>query len=236
MFSKNTADIRSVHTTQNEYVVNLISENNHVILPIVFGALYSNSKSHWNRQIHNLVFTALKIFMDLNPQFFDECTANYKQQRLQERQRQVNRDEAWQHLRETILDSTTDRSKLPANFDAPIPPIEVADISLMDDEYSIEGDEQMSMEGPSMDEAQLAAMGTGVGGIDVNSQGGEHGQGANGGHQHMGEHTDEHGELHQFPQRGGVGPGAPPGAGTPGRGEHVRRKSVIPLSADVMRE
>jgi serine/threonine-protein phosphatase 2A regulatory subunit B' len=39
---------------QNEYVVNLISENVHVILPIVFGALYSNSKSHWNRQIHNL--------------------------------------------------------------------------------------------------------------------------------------------------------------------------------------
>lgn len=228
---------RALYYWNNEYVVNLISENNHVILPIVFGALYSNSKSHWNRQIHNLVFTALKIFMDLNPQFFDECTANYKQQRLQERQRQVNRDEAWQHLRETILDSTTDRSKLPANFDAPIPPIEVADISLMDDEYSIEGDEQMSMEGPSMDEAQLAAMGMGVGGIDVNSQGGDHGQGANGGRQqHMGEHADEHGELHQFPQRAGVGPGAPPGAGTPGRGEHVRRKSVIPLSADVMRE
>ena len=39
---------------QNEYVVNLIGENITTILPLVFGALYSNSKSHWNRQIHNL--------------------------------------------------------------------------------------------------------------------------------------------------------------------------------------
>jgi serine/threonine-protein phosphatase 2A regulatory subunit B' len=33
----------------NEYVVNLMSDNLAVILPIVFPALYTNSKSHWNR-------------------------------------------------------------------------------------------------------------------------------------------------------------------------------------------
>ena len=33
----------------NEYVVNLMSDNLSVILPIVFPALYTNSKSHWNR-------------------------------------------------------------------------------------------------------------------------------------------------------------------------------------------
>lgn len=96
--------------------------------------------------------------MDLNPQFFDECTANYKQQRLQERQRQRNRDEAWQHLRESVLQNAADKNiKLPDNLMTPIPPLEVADISLLDDEdYSIDGltgqdgDEQMSVEGPSM--------------------------------------------------------------------------------------
>ena len=108
--------------------------------------------------------------MDLNPQFFDECTANYKQQRIEsaiccsyylaaltspliccrERQRQRNRDEAWQHLRDSILNGNTDKSKLPSNFDLPLPPMDVADVSLMDDDYSIEGDEQMSFEGPSV--------------------------------------------------------------------------------------
>lgn len=33
----------------NEYVVNLMSDNLAVLLPIVFPALYANSKSHWNR-------------------------------------------------------------------------------------------------------------------------------------------------------------------------------------------
>jgi serine/threonine-protein phosphatase 2A regulatory subunit B' len=35
----------------NEYVVNLMSDNLAVILPIVFPALYTNSKSHWNRRV-----------------------------------------------------------------------------------------------------------------------------------------------------------------------------------------
>lgn len=33
----------------NEYVVNLMSDNLAILLPIVFPALYTNSKSHWNR-------------------------------------------------------------------------------------------------------------------------------------------------------------------------------------------
>lgn len=33
----------------NEYVVNLMSDNLAVILPILFPALYTNSKLHWNR-------------------------------------------------------------------------------------------------------------------------------------------------------------------------------------------
>lgn len=33
----------------NEYVVNLMSDNLAIILPIVFPALYNNCRSHWNR-------------------------------------------------------------------------------------------------------------------------------------------------------------------------------------------
>lgn len=35
----------------NEYVVNLMSDNLLVVLPIVFPALYTNSKAHWNRSV-----------------------------------------------------------------------------------------------------------------------------------------------------------------------------------------
>lgn len=35
----------------NEYIVNLIGENIHVVLPIVFTSLYVNSNGHWNRSV-----------------------------------------------------------------------------------------------------------------------------------------------------------------------------------------
>jgi serine/threonine-protein phosphatase 2A regulatory subunit B' len=40
---------RALYYWNNEYIVNLMGEHIQVILPIVFPALYQNSKSHWNR-------------------------------------------------------------------------------------------------------------------------------------------------------------------------------------------
>lgn len=39
----------------------------------------SNSVHH--RTIHGLVFNALKLFMDVTPKLFDECTNHYRQAR-----------------------------------------------------------------------------------------------------------------------------------------------------------
>jgi serine/threonine-protein phosphatase 2A regulatory subunit B' len=40
---------RALYYWNNEYIVNLMGDNLSVILPLVFPALYENSKSHWNR-------------------------------------------------------------------------------------------------------------------------------------------------------------------------------------------
>jgi serine/threonine-protein phosphatase 2A regulatory subunit B' len=47
---------RALYYWNNEYIVNLMSENVSVILPIVFPALYRNSKSHWNRFVSCVYF------------------------------------------------------------------------------------------------------------------------------------------------------------------------------------
>ncbi|KAH6918653.1 protein phosphatase PP2A0 B subunit gamma isoform [Coprinopsis sp. MPI-PUGE-AT-0042] len=87
----------------NEYVVNLMSDNLAVILPIVFPALYNNSKSHWNRTIHGMVYNALKLFMEINPDLFDETLQQYKQKKLREEEHAVSQYNAWQTLRERAL-------------------------------------------------------------------------------------------------------------------------------------
>jgi serine/threonine-protein phosphatase 2A regulatory subunit B' len=58
--------------------MSLIEDNNSVIMPIMFPALYKNSKDHWNPTIVSLVYNVLKTFMEMNSKLFDELTASYK--------------------------------------------------------------------------------------------------------------------------------------------------------------
>ena len=39
---------RALFYWNNDYILNLISDNANVILPIMFTPLYKNSKTHWN--------------------------------------------------------------------------------------------------------------------------------------------------------------------------------------------
>ncbi|XP_017768523.1 PREDICTED: serine/threonine-protein phosphatase 2A 56 kDa regulatory subunit gamma isoform-like isoform X2 [Nicrophorus vespilloides] len=86
---------RALYYWNNEYVMSLVSENAAEIIPIMFPSLYRNSKSHWNKTIHGLIYNALKLFMEMNQKLFDECSQQYKQERQKERERQHKRDELW---------------------------------------------------------------------------------------------------------------------------------------------
>ncbi|KAF9364971.1 Serine/threonine-protein phosphatase 2A 56 kDa regulatory subunit delta isoform [Mortierella sp. NVP85] len=96
---------RALYYWNNEYIVNLIHDNANEILPIVFQSLYKNSKTHWNRTIHGLVFNALKLFMDATPKLFDECTNHYRQARQNDRKRLQDREETWQKLEQLAADN-----------------------------------------------------------------------------------------------------------------------------------
>ncbi|KZO95699.1 protein phosphatase 2A regulatory B subunit [Calocera viscosa TUFC12733] len=113
---------RALYYWNNEYIINLMGDNIGVILPIVFPALYQHSKSHWNRTIHGMIFNALKLFMDMNPEVFNECVQNYKRDRQIEYQHMQSRYENWQRLREMAIQNAN--GVLPKNFekDFPEPP------------------------------------------------------------------------------------------------------------------
>ncbi|KAG0380989.1 hypothetical protein BGX24_001698 [Mortierella sp. AD032] len=96
---------RALYFWNNEYIVNLIHDNANEILPIMFQSLYKNSKAHWNRTIHGLVFNALKLFMDVTPQLFDECTNHYRQARQNDRKRLQDREELWLRLEQQAADN-----------------------------------------------------------------------------------------------------------------------------------
>uniref|UniRef100_S4RIW5 Serine/threonine protein phosphatase 2A regulatory subunit n=1 Tax=Petromyzon marinus TaxID=7757 RepID=S4RIW5_PETMA len=86
---------RALYYWNNEYIMSLVSDNAAKILPVMFPSLYRNSKSHWNKTIHGLIYNALKLFMEMNQKLFDDCTQQYKAERQQEKLKLKDRDEAW---------------------------------------------------------------------------------------------------------------------------------------------
>jgi serine/threonine-protein phosphatase 2A regulatory subunit B' len=70
---------RALYYWNNEYFCTLMSENITEILPVIFPALYENSRGHWNRTIHSMVYNTMKMIMEANPQLFDQCTMVYQE-------------------------------------------------------------------------------------------------------------------------------------------------------------
>ncbi|EFP90145.2 uncharacterized protein PGTG_15993 [Puccinia graminis f. sp. tritici CRL 75-36-700-3] len=134
---------RALYYWNNEYIVNLISDNVHVILPLVFDALYTNSKMHWSRQIHQLVFNALKLFMNMNPVLFEQCTDQYRETRQREQERMIQKEKAWNEVRDTAIANQGNVGQIPASVLAPIPPTtQMIDMSVFDDDliHGLQGD------------------------------------------------------------------------------------------------
>uniref|UniRef100_A0A182QR69 Serine/threonine protein phosphatase 2A regulatory subunit n=1 Tax=Anopheles farauti TaxID=69004 RepID=A0A182QR69_9DIPT len=98
---------RALYFWNNEYAMSLIEDNNAVIMPIMFPALYRISKEHWNQTIVALVYNVLKTFMEMNSKLFDELTASYKAERQKEKRREREREELWKRLNELEISSRT---------------------------------------------------------------------------------------------------------------------------------
>lgn len=101
---------RALYFWNNEYIMSLIEENNAVILPILFPALYRISKEHWNQTIVSLVYNVLKTFMEMNGTLFNELTACYKAERQKEKKREREREQLWKRLESLELGRTSSSS------------------------------------------------------------------------------------------------------------------------------
>ncbi|KAK7205294.1 protein phosphatase 2a [Myxozyma melibiosi] len=96
---------RALYLWNNEYFVSLMSENVETILPIIFSALYRNARGHWNRTIHTMVCNAMRMFMELNPALFEECSALYREQENNAEAREEHRQLLWKQVEESAREN-----------------------------------------------------------------------------------------------------------------------------------
>jgi len=89
---------RTLFYWNNDYIVNLINQNRHALFPMIIGALYKNSKQHWNSAVHGLTFNVLKLLMEADPPLFDQCSAQYRLDEEEEERSQQVRKQKWTAL------------------------------------------------------------------------------------------------------------------------------------------
>lgn len=152
---------RALYFWNNEYFCNLVSDNVDVILPIMFAPLYENSKGHWNRYaasdyqftssrltkhrtIHGMVYNAMKLFMEVNPQLFDDCSHDYTEQQNNAPEVKRVRQEKWDRLASlaqsmksglppsAAINTSTVQSATPARTDD-TDPLRLEQLRLQDD-------------------------------------------------------------------------------------------------------
>ncbi|OCF34730.1 protein phosphatase 2 (formerly 2A), regulatory subunit B' [Kwoniella heveanensis CBS 569] len=213
---------RALYYWNNEYIVNLMGEHIGVVLPIVFPALYQNSRSHWNRTIHGMVYNALKLFMEINHDVFEEVQSHYKLQRKSDADRAIERYDEWVKLREQAIanhKANHGDAPLPPSLTEPLPPRPepyedepMTDVSVdmtangfdPSESFTLDrsmGEEMVPVADPGVDRAPMSP--TSPVGLGI------------------------HG-----PGQGPTSPSPVGGAGGP----HVRRKSVLPMDPGVMRD
>ena len=94
---------RSLFLWNNEYIVNLVAQHRHQLLPIVLPALEENTNNHWNPAVHGLTCNVRKMFQELDEQLYDECKRKYDEEQQQQRQSLETRDKKWQVLQTAAI-------------------------------------------------------------------------------------------------------------------------------------
>lgn len=89
---------RALFLWNNDHIENLIKQNRKVILPIIFPALESNTKSHWNQAVRSLTANVRKIFSDADPELFEECLLKFQEDELKKEETKSKREAVWKRL------------------------------------------------------------------------------------------------------------------------------------------
>merc|ERR1712203_123364 len=91
---------RTLFYWNNDYIVKLINQNRHALFPMIIGALYKNSKQHWNSAVHGLTFNVLKLLMEADPPLFDDCSAKHRVEEEEEERKSLLREQRWNQLKQ----------------------------------------------------------------------------------------------------------------------------------------
>jgi len=106
---------KSLWLWNNECVVTLVSQHRQIIVPLVFGALELNARSHWNSEVHALTCNVRKLFMEMDNELYDVCKKKYDEDVAQDEMKKKKRESVWKALKEKAESKPNAHGYIPAS-------------------------------------------------------------------------------------------------------------------------
>ncbi|CAI9093277.1 OLC1v1028742C1 [Oldenlandia corymbosa var. corymbosa] len=97
---------RALFLWNNDHIENLIKQNRKVILPLILPALERNARHHWNQAVHGLTLNVRKIFYDLDPKLYEECSIKFREDETKQDEVREKRHATWNRLEQIAAENS----------------------------------------------------------------------------------------------------------------------------------
>ncbi|XP_020097302.1 serine/threonine protein phosphatase 2A 57 kDa regulatory subunit B' iota isoform-like [Ananas comosus] len=92
---------RALFLCNNEHLINLISQNRQVILPLIYPALERNTRWHWNQSVLNVTKNVRKMFIEMDESLLLACQSNFQEEEEKRAASEERRRRIWERLEST---------------------------------------------------------------------------------------------------------------------------------------
>ncbi|XP_072959798.1 serine/threonine protein phosphatase 2A 57 kDa regulatory subunit B' kappa isoform-like [Typha angustifolia] len=92
---------RALFLWNNDHLINLISQNRQVILPLIYPALERNARWHWNQSVLNVTMNVRKMFSEMDEGLVLACQSNFQEEEEKKTAAEEQRKLIWERLEST---------------------------------------------------------------------------------------------------------------------------------------
>lgn len=89
---------RALFFWNNDRIINMVSQNRQVILPLVVPAIERNSKSHWNQSVLNLTLNARRMLLEMDEELYTACQMRFEEEEENRTAMEERRRVTWDQL------------------------------------------------------------------------------------------------------------------------------------------
>ncbi|KAH0453123.1 hypothetical protein IEQ34_017447 [Dendrobium chrysotoxum] len=89
---------RALFLWNNDHIMGLVSQNRHVLAPLIIPSLERNARSHWNQAVQNITFNVKKMLLEMDEELVLACKRKFEEEEGKKPAVEEKRRMTWEQL------------------------------------------------------------------------------------------------------------------------------------------